>query len=401
MRMEEQLTQILVEILLREPFFGHLAANLLRTFGEDAADTALLVQSDGTIRLTVNPAFWSQAGLDADLRYGSIKHELLHLVLLHPFRDREFTRPDLYNIAADLVVNQYLAPEQLREEQARIDRLPGLQLPPNRSLGFYYRQLEAVLAAAKLGREEQQLLQQWLQPDHPAQEKHRHWADSLEQLEPEQREALAAMWRHQIKHLVATGATASFYRLDEALRELIHRSLLDQRAAVDWRRVLRMFATNSRKMLLKDTIRRPSKRYGTVPGVKIRRHQRLLVALDTSGSLPAAMLGAFFREIHQLWRTGAELTIVECDDQIRNQYPYRGQRVQEVSGRGTTAFDPPIQLANESRMDGLIYLTDGFGPVPEVMPRMPMLWLIAPKGIRPESRTWSALPGRVASMGNK
>lgn len=95
---------------------------------------------------------------------------------------------------------------------------------------------------------------------------------------------------------------------------------------------------------------------------------------------------------------GAELTIVECDDQIRNQYPYRGQQILEVSGRGGTRFDAPIRLANESRMDGMIYLTDGFGPVPEVAPRIPLLWLISSQGIRPDSRTWLELPGKKVKI---
>jgi predicted metal-dependent peptidase len=397
--MEERLTQILVEVLLQEPFFGHLAANLLREIREDIEDTALVVQADGTIRLAVNPAFWRQADLSESERYGAVKHELLHLALLHPFRDREFPNATLYGIAADLVVNQYLPEDQLRSEQVRLNKLQTVSWEPNRSLGYYYRQLESMMAGLQgAGGADKALLEQWTDAEHPAQVRHRFWADALEDLEPEQQEALASMWQHQLKGLIAKEAAASFNRLDEPLRELIFRRLQERSSKVDWKRVLRMFATNSRRMLLKDTIRRPSKRYGTVPGVKIKRHQQLIIALDTSGSLPAILLGAFFREIHQLWRTGAEMTIVECDDQIRNQYPYRGQKVLEVAGRGMTAFDDPIRLANEKRVDGLIYLTDGLGPPPEVTPRVPMLWLISREGIRPDSRTWSALPGRVVKM---
>lgn len=397
--MEERLTQILVEILLREPFFGHLAANLLREIREDLPETGLILRRDGRLVLGLNPAFWRQADLNEAVRYGAIKHELLHLALLHPFRKREFTDPALYSIAADLVVNQYLAPDQLRPDQIRLGLLRSLPLESNRSLGYYYRQLEAILAGERRASgEDRDQIRNWLREDHPARERHQFWADAFDDLEPEQTEALEAVWQHQIKDLIAREATASFYRLEEPLRELIERSLRSQAAAVDWKRVLRMFATNSRKMLLKDTIRRPSKRYGTVPGIKIRRHQKLIIALDTSGSLPTAMLRVFFREIHQLWRTGAELTIVECDDQIRQQYPYRGQKILDVAGRGSTAFDPAIRLANDRLVDGLIYLTDGFGPIPEVSPRMPALWLIAPQGIRPDSRTWARLPGRVVGI---
>lgn len=397
--MEERLTQILVEVLLQEPFFGHLAAKLLREIREDVEDTALMVHAGGTITLGVNPAFWRQADLSETQRYGAIKHELLHLALLHPFRKQEFPNRSLYSIAADLVVNQYLTGEQLRPDQIRLDQLQTVSWASNRSLGYYYRKLEEITTGKqRIGKEDKQLLEQWSLEEHPAQARHNFWADALDLPDPGKQEALAASWQHQLKDLVSKEAASSFNRLDKPLRELIYRRLREQASQVDWKRVLRMFATNSRKMLLKDTIRRPSKRYGTVPGVKIKRHQKLIIALDTSGSLPATMLGAFFREIHQLWRTGAEMTIVECDDRIQNQYPYRGQKVLEVAGRGFTAFDAPIQLANERRVDGIIYLTDGLGPPPEVSPRMPMLWLISKDGIRPDSRTWSSLPGRVVKM---
>lgn len=393
------LTETLVNILLEEPFFGHLAARLIRREETDVPDTGLVVEDGGTIALAINPSFWADPQLTERQRFGAVKHELLHLAMLHPFRNMEFANVSLYNIAADLVVNQYLAQDQIREGQIVLEKLsiPGLE--PHRSLGYYYRQLEKVLSDGRQGNPKaSDTLQQWLQQDHPAQLRHQRWADALSDRSGEEKEAMAALWRHQVNDLISNEAQGAFYRLEEALRESIRRSLAPANPIMDWKRVLRIFATNSRKMALKDTIRRPSKRYGTVPGIKIRRNQRLMVALDTSGSLPTLMLAAFFREIYQLWRAGAELTLVEIDDQVRNKYLYRGQKVLEVAGRGGTAFDPAIALANEEKVDGLIYLTDGFGPIPELAPRMPMLWLISKDGIRSDSRIWQRLPGRVVRL---
>lgn len=400
--MEEKLTQIFVDILLKEPFLGHLASNLLREIRNDIRETGLLIRENGTIVLGINPEFWRQANLRPEERYGTVKHELLHLALLHPFRKQEFLVLEWYNVAADLVVNQYIAEDQLRPDQITLKQLSSVSWEPHQSLGYYYRQLETIASKKqRLSNNDRQQVQEWLREDHPAQQRHQQWSDALDGLNPEQQKALSALWQHKIKDLVAKEATASFYRLEEPLRELIAQGLIDRSAAVDWKSVLKMFATNSRRMILKDTIRRPSKRYGTVPGVKIKRQQKLMVALDTSGSLPAPLLGVFFREIKRLWRAGAELTIIECDDRVRKQYAYRGQKILEVSGRGATAFDPAIRLANEIRVDGLIYLTDGFGPVPEIIPRMPMLWLISKQGIRMDDRTWDSLPGRVVRMGNE
>lgn len=389
------LEQTLVDILLTEPFFGHLAARLLRVVTDEVNRTGLLVQAGGTIQLGVNPQYWTQLGSDSELRYGAVKHELLHLALLHPFRSDEFPDRSLFHIAADLVVNQYLTPEQLPPDGIDLRQLAALAWKEQQGVAYYYQQLSELLAANKRSvAAEQQQLQQWMQPDHPAQQQHRHWQDLVEEMSPAERSALADNWQHRLKEIVKREHTRSFHQLDQGLRELIHQQLASLQSVRDWRRVLRMFAANSRRMILKDTIRRPSRRYGTVPGVKIRRRQRLLVALDTSGSIPAGQLADFFLEIYQLWRTGAELTLVECDDQIRARYPYRGQAVTEINGRGETAFDEPIKLANELRVDGLIYLTDGFGPVPEVLPRIPILWVISRDGINDRGRIWQELPGR-------
>jgi predicted metal-dependent peptidase len=397
--MPPNLTDILVNILLEEPFFGHLASKLMRQESDQVPDTGLILEAGGTIALAVNPEFWSDRKLTERQRFGAIKHELLHLAMMHPFRVADFSSPALYSVAADLVVNQYLTKEQLRPGQVLLEQLQGIRLESNRSLGYYYQQLETLLAqSTKEGKEDRETVQQWMSRDHPAQMRHEHWSDGLTDLQDEQKKALASAWQHQLNDLISKEAQGSFYRLDEALRELIRRSLAPANAVLDWKRVLRIFATNSRRMALKDTIRRPSKRYGTVPGIKIKRNQRLLVALDSSGSLPSLTLAEFFREIHQLWRAGAELTVIEIDDQIRNQYPYRGQKVLEVAGRGGTAFDPAIAFANAEGVDGLIYLTDGFGPVPEVAPRMPVLWLISKDGIRSDSRIWQLLPGRVVRL---
>ena len=44
---------------------------------------------------------------------------------------------------------------------------------------------------------------------------------------------------------------------------------------------------------------------------KVKRFQRLAVAIDTSGSISNEDLTVFFSEIHAMWRGGSEITIIE------------------------------------------------------------------------------------------
>ena len=130
---------------------------------------------------------------------------------------------------------------------------------------------------------------------------------------------------------------------------------------------------SSRRTYLRNTLRRPSKRYGTTPGIKVRRRHQVIVAVDTSGSITDAMLSLVFAEIHQLYRQGAEITVVECDAAVHGTWAYRGEPPSSTGGGGGTAFDPAIAWANAlpRRPDALIYLTDGYAARPVLTPACP------------------------------
>jgi predicted metal-dependent peptidase len=168
---------------------------------------------------------------------------------------------------------------------------------------------------------------------------------------------------------------------------------------LDWRRVLRLFSATSSKTYLKNTIKRVSKRYGTVPGIKVKHKNKLLVALDTSGSTSTNDHSRFFQEVHHIYRQGAEIMIVECDTHIQKQYLYGGQPPAYVSGRGGTNFEAPIIFANETyEPDAIIYFTDGFAAEPRTVPRMPILWVITSGGVPENKGVWPNLPGRKVKM---
>ena len=98
-----------------------------------------------------------------------------------------------------------------------------------------------------------------------------------------------------------------------------------RRHAGSWRRHLRLFAASSRRTRVVNTIKRVSKRYGTRPGIKIKRFQKILVSLATSGSIDIDALELFFGEVHGIWRNGADITVIECACLVPRVYPYRGK----------------------------------------------------------------------------
>ena len=134
------------------------------------------------------------------------------------------------------------------------------------------------------------------------------------------------------------------------------------------------------------------------PAGTIRHRQRLLVVIDTSGSIGQDDLTLFFNEIFHLWRAGAQVDVLESDTKVYRQYAYRGATPELITGRGGTNFNDALEQANRQHPDGLIFFTDGFADKPRVQMRMPVLWVITRRGLEPKQLAWAELPGRKVKM---
>lgn len=128
--------------------------------------------------------------------------------------------------------------------------------------------------------------------------------------------------------------------------------------------------------------RRQPERYD-IPGRINDRTIRVVVAIDTSGSMSSKMLENVFTEIFQILRkVKFELTVIECDAEIGRIYKARSMADinLEVTGRGGTSFVPVIDYINESgtfRDAVLVYFTDGWGDIEIPKPKTYRnLWVV-------------------------
>ncbi|MBK8703897.1 MAG: hypothetical protein IPN33_09910 [Saprospiraceae bacterium] len=378
------LTQAIVQLLLEAPFYAHVLAGINRRFDEDWAGTLALGLYRGRFELSVNPAYWQQ--LSARQQLSALQHEVLHLVGQHPFRMRDFEHPLFFHIAADLAVNQWLDQAELPADFLTRADFPELALPEKASLDDCYEQLVAAWQAPGQYQQCTATLQRLAEAGSTALDRHSWWAGAS----PEARVKLDTLLRFGL----AACSPPVFDALPPALRREVAYWRKDTTSFVDWRRALRLACQSSRHSRLADTMKRPSRRFGTLPGLKIRRRQRIFVAVDTSGSISVSALRLFFSEIHQLWRTGAEVTVIECDAAIGRVYAYEGRLPEKAAGGGGTSFLPPLAYANQHRPDLMIYFTDGLGATPHLALRYPLLWVFTPDGaLRTE-----AFPGRKIRM---
>lgn len=171
---------------------------------------------------------------------------------------------------------------------------------------------------------------------------------------------------------------------------------------LDWRTALRMFVARARAPV--HTYARPNRRFpgrvGEVPGrtyaPRAIARPSLLVAIDTSMSMRPGELREIARQLEAM-REHARITVAECDVEITRVYPFQGA-LAEVAGRGGTDLRPifePAFLAAQ-KVDGVVYFTDGLGPVPDAPPRLPVLWVLTKPlefACRWGERAWLERPG--------
>lgn len=394
-----------LQLLLKEPFYAHLLASMPREVGE-RVETAAVAWDGSQVRLIVNPRFFSSLASDEE-RVAILKHELLHVVFRHLFRQAG-RNPQIENIAADLVVNQLVAPWPLPTTAVTLGSFPDLGLEADQSLEYYYERLTRLRGPVTFSGATGQAAAS--PPQRPG------CSDATEP---------AALGRHaaprsaaELNRLLATGgrgdhalwssdtsrsATAAQFAVEEivlrardrlgaegwgtlpaAVREVFAGIAAMRQPTIQWRRALRLFATATGGTRIRHTMRKPSKRYGTTPGIKVQRSRRVLVALDTSGSISNDAFVRFFVEIDGIWRSGASITIVECDAAVTAVYFYKGVIPSAVTGRGGTAFDPLFKWMRERpRFDGCIYFTDGVAADPVTKPSCPLLWVQSQPRVRP------------------
>ena len=164
---------------------------------------------------------------------------------------------------------------------------------------------------------------------------------------------------------------------------------LIQKAAegkIDYRNALRAFRSSILSQKRHLTRMYPSRRFGFEQmGSRYEFTTRLLVAIDTSGSVGSEELGRYYRIITTFFKYGIqEIEVLMFDFDVQGEpvslkEAQKNKQTFEVKGRGGTNFQAPVNyVAEHPGYDGLIIMTDGYAPVPSVPAflKTKLLWVI-------------------------
>jgi predicted metal-dependent peptidase len=371
---QQEISRCINQMLIKEPFYAHLLSGVVRIY-TDEIPTAAVGIKDNYIALFINADFFLKELTTFSERVAVVKHETLHLLFRHIFRDSKLKDHELLNIAADLVVNQYIGSWDLPKFAITLATFPDLKLREKQTMEYYYSELDKL---RKKGGEDSPISFQALNSviGEPTNGDHSKWVTNGE-LDNIINEILG----QKILDALKRTPTRLHGTMPGDLIDYI-KSLEKVKPSVDWKRLLRIFASTNGRSYVAHTMKRISKRYGTRPGIKIKRLWKIAVVIDTSGSIDQVTLQLFINEINHIHRCGADITLIQCDAVVQEVVTYKPSMTVTVKGGGGTNFDPVLELIKKSKNNysGVIYFTDGYAPSPTIKIKQSLIWVITPDG---------------------
>ena len=353
-------------LMFSEPFYGLFLVGLNKKYRKDLPTAGVSKNGIG-IQLAINPEFFE--GLPEKHRIGLLKHELLHVSFGHLIMRDRFKCPKLFNIAADLEINQYIGDNYLPEGGVTMEMFADLNLDKRAGTTYYYEKLEEAQQEGNCPNLENILNQMDGNSiyDHPT------W-DEFEELSEADKKLIQKQIEHQLKE-TADATEKRQGHVPGELAEIIDRLRVVEPPAFPWKQYLRRFVGNSSISYTKKLRRKYNKRYTANPGLKIKFKNHICVGVDTSGSVSNSELKEFMNELCHMHKTGHQITVVQCDTQINSVEVFNPKKDWEIKGRGGTSFQPVIDHYNEKKeYTALIYLTDGEAYTPENCPKN-ALWV--------------------------
>jgi predicted metal-dependent peptidase len=354
-------------LIFTEPFYGLFLIGINKTYSEQIPTAGVSKHNIG-IQLTINPEFYND--LSEDHRYGLIKHELLHIAFGHLLLRDLYSNHKLFNIAADLEINQYILESKLPTGGLLLSSFPELDLPTKAGTKKYYELLEQAQEDGSCPSLDALMNKM----DGESEYCHSTWNEFDNLSEPDKK-----LLQKQVEHQLKESAEQTVKKcgsIPGEMSDIISRLLHIEPAKFDWRQYLRRFVGNSSIVYTKKLRRKYNKRYAANPGLKIKFKNHILVGVDTSGSVNNEELKEFFSELTHMHKTGHKISVAQCDTSLRTIEEFQPKKDWEIHGRGGTSFQPVIDHYNEKKgvYTALIYLTDGEAYAPENCPKN-ALWV--------------------------
>ena len=331
----------------------------------------------GRKRLEYNPDIVNEMSDEA--LEEALRAEAVRLLLKHPYE----RRPDGCSQTAMALGSYLVIGDNYSHPRFRIETPEEFGLKKGMNYEYYTRKVEEQSGGGK-GNESE--------------------SDSKAGRASEKLADLAELWDEDdltvqmINEVINT--TKSWGSISGDFAELLKSTL---KAKINWRNVFAGFRASIISSKRKLTRMKPNRRTGFQNMGSIRRFDtKLLVAVDVSGSISTERLRYFYGVINSAFKYGFEsIDVIQFDCGIKLvQNLSKVVREVPVLGRGGTSFQEPIDYAHENGYDGLLMLTDGYAPEPQIPDgfKAGILWVCENEACLNHHRRWMEKSGRTCVM---
>ena len=361
-----------------ENFYGYFLFQMDREIRFDISSATSVNFKGAKYVMYFNPIIFLE--LNMKQMETTIKHEILHVISQHLIRAKELKGKYstlALNISMDVVVNQYLdylPPYSITLEY--INNKYDMKLEPYKTFEYYLEKVQTELDLQEENDEGEEVdSNENVIVDFDPERTHDMWEESDEVDEKTLNE-----FTEKFVDSAQKGKNPNY--IDAMIKSLKNRN-----GELPWnlflKKLMGTIEANKKKTVTRRNRRQPSRL--DLRG-ELRGHKaEIAVAIDISGSISDEEFKQAIKEVLAIVKShNQEITIIECDKEIRRAYKVKSPRdVQErIATGGGTKFSPVFEYANNKKINLLIYFTDGKGEEKlEVIPRgYKTLWVISGRG---------------------
>ena len=366
-------------LLMREPFFAALSRRIDKIASTAIPTAGVRVNPDSAqFEMLFNPEFFGELS-DRHLQ-GILMHEFYHLIFEHVTgRKPADGLKKIDNIAMDLSINCHIS-DYLPRDSEPGPVMEGADEPMKACIpgeGMFkdlpsFKTYEWYLEALKKMQEDQEDGDGEAFGGMDSLDDH----DGFGDVDGTTQEIAKERLKEAIKKSAEEAEKSNNWG---SVSHSMRQDIMDRISTkVDWRKVLRYFVKTSQRADKRSTPRRLNKRFPKVhPGKRVRRHAKIAISIDQSGSVDDGMLAAFFSELNKLAEI-AEFTVIPFDTEVAKDKIYVWKKGQNKKTErvltGGTCFNAPTKYVNEQGFDGHIILTDLMAPKP-VASKCQRMWM--------------------------
>lgn len=359
----QKISQAKVKLLVDYPYFGTLASKLTLVKNDDIE----AFKSDG-IRLEYNDDYLNKLEI-SELEF-IFANGAMHASLAHEKR-RSDRSGWLWQMATDMAINDMLVAN-------------GLEMPygaryRKRFEGMYAEEIYAELKADIIREDDN--LEYEAETKDDVQDKSEEKEEKAEQNEQTQEEIL----QEQLLAEEAIVALTKEFKKGEAPVHIERFFQLDFLGKVDWREELK--SALDRYFRDDYTLLPPSKKllsFGIYLPSSVSQTFRLVIAIDSSGSVDETVLNEFLSEVNFLMSLvqNYQIELLVCDDKLHSHTTFYNGDALEVNlkGGGGTDYRPVFDFIEQEFDDVklLLYFTDLEGIFPKEQANYEVKW-VSPK----------------------